>query len=946
MTEPTAAGDTSDELLANLADDILRRHRAGEKPTPDEYCERHRELAGRIRDLFPAILAMEQPGTGSTVDLAPPAERVGATVGRYKLLERIGEGGFGAVYMAEQQHPVRRKVALKVIKPGLDTRQVIARFEAERQALALMDHENIAKVLDAGATDSGRPYFVMELVHGVPITEYCDRNQLPPRERLELFVQVCRAVQHAHTKGIIHRDLKPTNVLVTLHEGVAVPKVIDFGVAKATGQQLTEKTLFTNFQQMVGTPLYMSPEQAEMTGVDVDTRSDVYSLGVLLYELLTGTTPVDKERLNQAAFDEVRRIIREEEPPRPSTRLGTMAQEARSVVASRRKSDPLQLGRQMRRELDWIVMKALEKQRGRRYETPSGLAQDVGHYLRDEPVGACPPSSAYRLRKLLRRHKVSMTTAILVAASLVLGTAVSVWQAAVARHAQAQAAARLVAETQARQQASAISQLLQEGLASANPDTARGSDYTVRQLLDQISARLGDQLRDQPAAEAAIRATIGNAYFRLGLPEQAAPHLKRALELREQLFGPDHADVARSLYDEAWNLQEYGDVEGAEARVRRALGIHRKLGLRSTETVRLTWLLQLILRREGREAESEEVGRGAQAMARQLPDASPDLANVLHTLAESARLLRRDLGEGERLARESVALHRRFHGSDHPQTARALSLLGILLADEKRYDEAEPCFRESLAVFAKHFDYINEGALPAVAGLAVVCKARGDTAGLEALRADVAARARSVLRRRANDAAPLLYAALALATVGDTDAAVELYSAAAAADGGRLKVWYKRIDQLAWLLAVRPDPEQRHTAPALDLAQQAVALAPRDGAVWTTLGAAHYRAGHYQAALESLTRSVELQPSDETAAFLFLAMTHWHLGNRDEARRWYDRAAERIDKGEPGSQRLTLLRREVAEVLGMSQQTKNRPACVDHLGGTTAWALEGTFCHA
>ncbi len=374
MSEPTDALETEsgDELLAELSEEFLRRYRAGEHPSVDEYASKHPEVADRIRDLFPAVILMEQPG--ATEDLAPPAERVGAIIGRYKLLERIGEGGFGVVYMAEQQHPIRRKVALKVIKPGVDTRQVIARFEAERQALALMDHENIAKVLDAGATDSGRPYFVMELVHGVPITEFCDKNQFAPRERLELFVQVCRAVQHAHTKGIIHRDIKPTNVLVTLHEGVPVPKVIDFGVAKATGQQLTEKTLFTNFAQMVGTPLYMSPEQAEMTSIDVDTQSDVYSLGVLLYELLTGTTPLDSERLKRAAFDEVRRIIREEETQRPSTRLSTMGEQARSISArARGKSDAKQLGQLMRGELDWIVMKALEKERSRRYETPNSL---------------------------------------------------------------------------------------------------------------------------------------------------------------------------------------------------------------------------------------------------------------------------------------------------------------------------------------------------------------------------------------------------------------------------------------------------------------------------------------------------------------------------------------------------------------------------------------------
>jgi WD40 repeat protein/serine/threonine protein kinase len=417
---PGGGGETranDDDLLADVADDFLRRHRAGERPCVDGYTTKYPELADRIRDLFPAMMAMEQGDDASAVlDVAPTTERVGATVGRYRLLERIGEGGFGVVFMAEQQFPVRRKVALKVIKPGVDTKQVIARFEAERQALALMEHENIARVLDAGATDSGRPYFVMELVHGVPITEYCDQNELPPRARLELFVQVCRAVQHAHTKGIIHRDIKPTNVLVTLHEGVAVPKVIDFGVAKATGQQLTNLTLFTHFAQMVGTPLYMSPEQAEMTGVDVDTRSDVFGLGVLLYELLTGTTPLDKERLKTAGFDDVRRIIRDEEPPRPSTRFSTMGEAAQRSISAQRRSDPKHLGRLVRGELDWIVMKALEKDRARRYESASALAMDIQRHLNNEPILARSPSAMYRSRKFVRRNR----SAVMVAAALLL----------------------------------------------------------------------------------------------------------------------------------------------------------------------------------------------------------------------------------------------------------------------------------------------------------------------------------------------------------------------------------------------------------------------------------------------------------------------------------------------------------------------------------------------
>ena len=325
-------------------------------------------------------------------------------IGSYKLLERIGEGGFGVVYMAEQLKPVRRKVALKIVKPGMDTRQVIARFEAERQALAIMDHANIAKVLDGGVSPSGRPYFVMDLIKGVPITEFCDQNQLPARRRLELFITVCHAVQHAHQKGIIHRDLKPSNVLITQHDTTPVVKIIDFGVAKALGQVLTDKTLFTGFAQMLGTPLYMSPEQAGQSGLDVDTRSDIYSLGVLLYELLTGTTPFDSERFKTAAFDEIRRIIREEEPLKPSSRLSATRETLKSISAQRQ-TEPAKLTKLLQGDIDWIVMKALEKDRTRRYETANAFAEDLEHFLSGEPVKARPPSTSYRVRKFVRRNQ-------------------------------------------------------------------------------------------------------------------------------------------------------------------------------------------------------------------------------------------------------------------------------------------------------------------------------------------------------------------------------------------------------------------------------------------------------------------------------------------------------------------------------------------------------------
>ncbi len=395
----------------------------------DKACASNAELRRRVEGLLrdrekaAAFFHSPPPMLVATVD-DPIRERPGTVIGPYKLLEQIGEGGFGVVYMAEQQKPIRRKVALKILKAGMDTHEVVARFEAERQALAIMDHPNIAKVLDGGATPSGRPYFVMELVKGAPTTEFCDQNQLTLRERLELFVLVCQAVQHAHQKGIIHRDLKPSNVLVSMHDTVPVVKVIDFGVAKALGQELTDKTLFTGFAQMIGTPLYMSPEQAGQSGLDVDTRSDIYSLGVLLYELLTGTTPFDKTRLRAADYDEIRRIIREEEPAKPSTRISTLGDAA--TVSAKRRSDPKRLRQLFRGELDWIVMKALEKDRTRRYETASAFAADVMHYLHDEPVQACPPSAWYRFRKLARRNKRAAVMAgllvlLLVGAVAVLG---------------------------------------------------------------------------------------------------------------------------------------------------------------------------------------------------------------------------------------------------------------------------------------------------------------------------------------------------------------------------------------------------------------------------------------------------------------------------------------------------------------------------------------------
>jgi eukaryotic-like serine/threonine-protein kinase len=479
----------SPQLLSVFSEALERQSGAERAAYLDRACGDDADLRARVEDLLraheraPNFLEGSPPQRhpGATVDEIPVTERPGTLIGPYKLLQQIGEGGMGTVFMAEQTQPVQRKVALKLIKAGMDSAQVIARFEAERQALAMMDHVNIARVFDAGATEAGRPYFVMELVHGVPITKYCDDNRLTPRERLELFVPVCQAIQHAHQKGIIHRDLKPSNVMITLYDGKPVPKVIDFGVAKATEQKLTERTLFTQYGTMVGTFEYMSPEQAEMSALGVDTRSDIYSLGVLMYELLTGSTPLSRKRVKEAAYGEVLRMIKEEEPPRPSTRLSDSG-EALASISAQRHMEPAKLTKLVRGELDWIAMKALEKDRNRRYETATGLAADVQRYLNDEPVLACPPSFWYRFRKLARRNKRAFVTASAVVLLLLAGTGISSYFAvqALDRAKEAEHNARL-----AKTNEEAADQQRQE--AQENLKDARAA---VDQMLTRVAGRL------------------------------------------------------------------------------------------------------------------------------------------------------------------------------------------------------------------------------------------------------------------------------------------------------------------------------------------------------------------------------------------------------------------------------------------------------------------------
>jgi serine/threonine protein kinase len=703
----------------------------------DQACAQNTELRTRVEDLLRAYQQAGNflggiPPLNDTMADPPLVECPGTVVGPYKLLQQIGEGGFGVVFLAEQQRPVYRRVAFKVIKPGMDTREVIGRFEAERQALALMDHPNIAKVYEAGSTQTGRPYFVMELVQGVPITEYCDKCNLSTQERLELFVLVCQAVQHAHQKGVIHRDIKPNNVLVAIQDGHPSPKIIDFGVAKAINHRLTEHTLLTGFAQMVGTPLYMSPEQAELSPLGVDTRSDIYSLGALLYELLTSVTPFDKERLRTTAYDELRRIIREEEPLRPSTRISTLPAPVAVTVSERRRTDVRRLKHVVRGELDWIVMQCLEKDRNRRYDSAGSLARDVQRYLDDEAVQACPPSKVYRVRKYARRNKPALAFIALLVSGLGF-LAYSNIAIKRERDAKTAALAQLTTETA---NSRAVSGLLLELLGSSNPDRVKGSEYTVRELLDDFAAGMGDKFAGQPEVEATVRSMIGNCYWRLGATINAEGHLRRAVDLHRRIFGDSDERFADSLVDYAWCMSEQNRFAEAEAHAREAIAIYRKRNPVSRSMVRAAWSRSRFLLSLRRIAEAEQVAADALNLVSEGKGVDcPEKANILHTLAD-AKLMTGQFAEAEKLARQSVEAHRRLQGASHPETAWGLLSLGRALREQQKLHEAEQPLREALDIFRKYYKTEHGSIRYANEQLVLLLEANGDRAALEALARD------------------------------------------------------------------------------------------------------------------------------------------------------------------------------------------------------------------
>lgn len=722
-------------------------------------CGDDADLLAEVRSLY-AKWSSDDPITLPTAggEATPPGgvpiEGPGTRIGPYTLIENLGEGGFGVVYLAQQDEPVRRRVALKIIKLGMDTRQVVARFEQERQALAMMDHPHIAKVLDAGATDAGRPYFVMELVKGDPIVEYCDKNNLSIEERLGLFGQVCDAVQHAHTKGIIHRDIKPSNVLVSTQGGAPQIKVIDFGIAKATAARLTEKTLFTEHRALIGTPEYMSPEQAEGS-LDIDTRTDVYSLGVMLYELLTGTTPFTSQELRSAAYAEIQRIIRQIDPPRPSTRISQNTEGIASIAAHRH-TQPRRLGTIVRGELDWIVMKALEKDRRRRYETANGLGMDIRRYLAGEAVVAAPPSRAYRVRKFMQRNRVAVGAGAAVAAALlagVLGTSIGMVKAdrqrevavanerlAVAEAERANAAEQLaqkraadieqVAAFQERQFSGMdvpvaaerlrvdLSQRVRAAAERAKLEPAEvsrrvaeveaitaGADFAgmttlslQQNVFEPALASISEQFADQPLVRARLQQSIAHTVRELGLLDLAEGPQDAALRTRREVLGPDHRDTLNSLAAKAALLRQQGKYAEAEGPFEEALaGLRKTAGDDDPDTLQCLKELGGLRQYQGRYDEAKACYTEAfERRKRVLGEDAPSTLIVEGDLGQLL-LFQGKYDEAEALLKDAHERLLRVNGENNQATVNVVNSLGSLYVAMGRLDQAEVCYRRSLA---------------------------------------------------------------------------------------------------------------------------------------------------------------------------------------------------------------------------------------------------------
>lgn len=828
----------------------------------DQRCGAGTPRRQRVEELLAAHV-----GSDSLLDLTSPllprAElpwllQPGSMIGPYKLLEEIGHGGMGVVYLAEQSTPVQRRVALKVIKPGMDSRSVVSRFEAERQVLSLMDHPHIAKVFDGGTTDSGLPYFVMELVKGRPITQYCDERRLSLRERIALFIPVCQAIQHAHQKGIIHRDIKPTNVLVAEGDDRPLPKVIDFGVAKALDQPLSENTLFTGMGQIVGTLEYLSPEQAEGNRADIDTRSDVYSLGVLLYELLAGTTPFEPRRLRAAAFDEMLRIVREEEPPRPSTRLSS--HDNLPLAASNRQSEPARLSGLLRGELDWVVMKSLEKDRNRRYESPTALADDLQRYLADEAVQACSPSRRYRVGKFLRRYRGPVVAASLITMTLLAATLVSsllavraitaeqaadrelgraIWAEKTAEKEAAHAREEAAKAQSENATVAALSEfLIKDLLSQASPYEQPDPDIKLRTVVDRAAERIGTRFKDQPRVEASIRDVLSQIYDSIGKTEESDRHLERAYELSYQELGTEDPQTLRLASRRASAEDSLASLQEILAMQQRKLGNYHQDTVRTVRYIALAFEIRnqpldaiTVMKPVVEHYETKDVGL------------QPDAPGALNSYAN---LLRR-VGRGEEaliVYQKALQAVDRMKGKEDPTALLLRHNVGTTLS--RRGD-----VKEALEVFVPTFDTRHR-----------------------------------VLGKH--------HLAL-MHTFVEMRYAIQRCKTADAKFS---------IDAAAALIGAL----QQKNAPSAGFC--------------TALGLAYQEAGNGELALQHLEKSVELSQGGGVLDWFLLSLVYAQLGQLDVARRWYDQAAAVLVRDGSLRRPLRPFTMDIARTLGIRYDAK------------------------